>query len=607
MCDNMRMMYSLQDPEIRNSLELSLYRRLLSYCSIRHSLVTSSPWPSHPERTVFSHQKSGRWYAVGLSEREEGTGNVHYAFEIMFDPSLIPLLQENGYCAKAEIMDRKKWLRLLILDDVQEESYRTLIDLGFRYAKDTYRDPEGETVYTDAPIPGRVKESIPGQIIRMRGIRPQNAFNPRDSARVFYEQALYMKDYEDDFAFRGSYYSIRPSYAKMTDAQLRGYFTWRKDMRENGGLTQEAPEAFLRLYVYELLHLVHGNREETFEQLSAVEEMYAPAVTSLSADLKRWIDDFVIYYQLPEEYLRRRYKMEDTGFLRVLRGVSEGTETDDEVLAAALKTLSGKLIEKSAFLKKNEADALRLLAKTYRLLADAYRRTGMSFFKNRICMTTGMRYMMFASALFYEREKPEDMTVEISPDRIFRCRNGEWIMESVTFRSGWNDVVREADRILREALGHKQKLKKKTENTLVSEAIEMAVKELLEEKKEAAKPVVKIDMDALSEIRRTAAQTRDSLLVEEAEEEPETPAFIAPQPDLPETEDDTAEENAFFTAAETQFLKQLLNGEDVSGGDLLADSINEKMMDVTGDTVIEFAGGKPGLIEDYIEDIRKLI
>ena len=40
---------------------------------------------------------------------------------------------------------------------------------------------------------------------------------------------------------------------------------------------------------------------------------------------------------------------------------------------------------------------------------------------------------------------------------------------------------------------------------------------------------------------------------------------------------------------------------------MLADGINEKMMDLIGDTVIEFAGDDPEIIEDYTEELREMI
>ena len=63
------------------------------------------------------------------------------------------------------------------------------------------------------------------------------------------------------------------------------------------------------------------------------------------------------------------------------------------------------------------------------------------------------------------------------------------------------------------------------------------------------------------------------------------------------------------------FLHALLYGEKWSDRlkerhlqlSMLADSINEKMMDLIGDTVIEFAGDTPEIIEDYTEELREMI
>ena len=44
-----------------------------------------------------------------------------------------------------------------------------------------------------------------------------------------------------------------------------------------------------------------------------------------------------------------------------------------------------------------------------------------------------------------------------------------------------------------------------------------------------------------------------------------------------------------------------------SSAALLADSINEKMMDELGDTVIEFDGDTPVLIDDYIDDLTEAV
>ena len=38
---------------------------------------------------------------------------------------------------------------------------------------------------------------------------------------------------------------------------------------------------------------------------------------------------------------------------------------------------------------------------------------------------------------------------------------------------------------------------------------------------------------------------------------------------------------------------------------MLVDRINERMMDDIGDTVIEFDGDRPVIIEDYEDDLRQ--
>ena len=40
---------------------------------------------------------------------------------------------------------------------------------------------------------------------------------------------------------------------------------------------------------------------------------------------------------------------------------------------------------------------------------------------------------------------------------------------------------------------------------------------------------------------------------------------------------------------------------------ILADSINEKLFDSFGDTVIEFSGDTPVIIEDYSDELKTMI
>ena len=40
---------------------------------------------------------------------------------------------------------------------------------------------------------------------------------------------------------------------------------------------------------------------------------------------------------------------------------------------------------------------------------------------------------------------------------------------------------------------------------------------------------------------------------------------------------------------------------------MTADSVNEKLFDIFGDTVIEFSGDDPAVIEDYADELKGMI
>ena len=101
-------------------------------------------------------------------------------------------------------------------------------------------------------------------------------------------------------------------------------------------------------------------------------------------------------------------------------------------------------------------------------------------------------------------------------------------------------------------------------------------------------------------------------------EEPEEaagPAVAPPSAPPPETGPAAAEEAALLPDAEYGFLGCLLDGGDWGTfarersllPSILVDSINEKLFDRFGDTVIGYDAEKPEVIEDYREELRGMI
>lgn len=92
------------------------------------------------------------------------------------------------------------------------------------------------------------------------------------AAKAFYEQALFMADYEEDAPIVG-FMSYFPSFRDMSVPQLRSYFAIRRQLRL--GKFPDVSLSYIFVYVYETLMKVGVNTaEEGYEILSEINEAY---------------------------------------------------------------------------------------------------------------------------------------------------------------------------------------------------------------------------------------------------------------------------------------------------------------------------------------------
>ena len=157
---------------------------------------------------------------------------------------------------------------------------------------------------------------------------------------------------------------------------------------------------------------------------------------------------------------------------------------------------------------------------------------------------------------------------------------------------------------------------------------------------------VDIDLSKLEGIRSTAAQTRESLLIDEerggdgalldaaaAAAPPTAPAEPAPataaappapsaeahsEPVGPAAASPAAAPPGFpLSPVQAAYLAALVSGDGAGcaaalreagvSQDMLVDAVNEALFDLVGDTVIECGPDGPALIEDYREDVEGIL
>lgn len=413
-------------------------------------------------------------------------------------------------------------------------------------------------IYADEPIlkTGRQMQNfLPDQYRKMREIsRWQD--DPKggagrwlSEAELFYRQGLLMADFEDDCPYNGTFKSYFPTYNAMSDRQLRGYFTWRAQVRR--GNIEETSTSFAFLYLYELICGIGvDNPRDGYDKIKAFWDAYRAFEPGIDRFARVWLQDYAVFHELDPKLLRDSKTVAfDNALIELRRAArdlvpapapsdlpparrktSEPTlplppdETREERLMAAINALSTYNLNNSRLDRSHHRDLRHVACAVYVRMAryyDTHRKTGIvaSLFGEE----TAMPYTMFASAVFFAPERHEDCEYRLDPIHIYRCQNGFWecmrIHGSRQKSSKLGEMMRACDQRLRLALDPGHPLKEEKVPKYLAKIIDDEIVAWLSW--DAAHQPVKIDIDLsqLGHIRSAAAQTREALLIDEERED----------------------------------------------------------------------------------------
>ena len=413
-------------------------------------------------------------------------------------------------------------------------------------------------IYADEPIlkTGRQMQNfLPDQYRKMREIsRWQD--DPKggagrwlSEAELFYRQGLLMADFEDDCPYNGTFKSYFPTYTAMSDRQLRGYFTWRAQVRR--GNIEETSTSFAFLYLYELICGIGVDDPlDGFDKIKAFWDAYRAFEPGIDRFARVWLQDYAVFHGLDPKLLRdSKTVMFDNALIELRRAArdlapaqapsgqtakrcktSEPTlplppdEAREERLMTAINALSTYNLNNSRLDRSHHRDLRHVACAVYVRMAryyDTHRKTGIvaSLFGEE----TAMPYTMFASAVFFAPECHKDCEYRLDPIHIYRCQNGFWecmrIHGSRQKSSKLGEMMRACDQRLRLALDPAHPLKEEKVPKYLAKIIDDEIVAWLSW--DAAHQPVKIDIDLsqLGHIRNAAAQTREALLIDEERED----------------------------------------------------------------------------------------
>ena len=427
-------------------------------------------------------------------------------------------------------------------------------------------------IYADEPIlkTGRQMQNfLPDQYRKMREIsRWQD--DPKggagrwlSEAELFYRQGLLMADFEDDCPYNGTFKSYFPTYNAMSDRQLRGYFTWRAQVRR--GTVEETSTSFAFLYLYELICGIGiDDPLEGFNKIKAFWDVYRAFEPGIDRFARVWLQDYAVFHGLNPKLLRdSKTVMFDNALIELRRAArdlvpapapsdqtpkrrktSEPTlplppdEVREERLMAAINALSTYNLSNSRLDRSHHRDLRHVACAVYVRMAryyDTHRKTDIvaSLFGEE----TAMPYTMFASAVFFAPERHEDCEYRLDPIHIYRCQNDFWecmrIHGSRQKSSKLGEMMRACDQRLRLALDPAHPLKEEKVPKYLAKIIDDEIVAWLSW--DAAHQPVKIDIDLsqLEHIRSAAAQ---ALLIDEEREDDASAEAEAADSGQPEAE-----------------------------------------------------------------------
>ena len=411
-------------------------------------------------------------------------------------------------------------------------------------------------VYADEPIlkTGRQMQNfLPDQYRKMREIsRWQD--DPKggagrwlSEAELFYRQGLLMADFEDDCPYNGTFKSYFPTYNVMSDRQLRGYFTWRAQVRR--GNIEETSASFAFLYLYELICGIGvDDPHDGFDKIKAFWDAYRAFEPGIDRFARVWLQDYAVFHGLNPKLLRDSKTVAFDNALIELRRAARDLapapstqapkrrkasepalplppdETREERLMAAINALSTYSLNNSRLDRSHHRDLRHVACAVYVRMAryyDTHRKA--SIVASLFGEETAMPYTMFASAVFFAPERHVDCEYRLDPIHIYRCQNGFWecmrIHGSRQKSSKLGEMMRACDQRLRLALDPTHPLKEEKVPKYLAKIIDDEIAAWLSW--DAAHQPVKIDIDLsqLGHIRSAAAQTREALLIDEERED----------------------------------------------------------------------------------------
>lgn len=465
-----------------------------------------------------------------------------------------------------------------------------------------------DKVYEDEPIlikASQMANYTPPIYRKMREIALNNPTLPENV--LFYKQAKFMESVEDDYEYNEPFLRYYPTYRALSDKQLRGYFSWRTRVRK--GEIRKTSLSFVYIYIYELINGIgYTDPTDGFMKLCEFWSYYSTLDQRAELYMHRWLTDFCIYYDLPNDYLQQIPNATPKSDISVLL---DYTNASDEAVFQAMMQLSSYHFDSSKFFLTHPKDCTFVTAEVFRALDRHYCKYEALHKRERFfgSYCEGTR-SLFAGAVFYDHLRRKDYAYSIGSMQQYIQAGAQFRYSAfLPFTSKMQPIgaiLKTVDSKMRIAYSFKQSVKDGNISDDWKKIIDECIDNYLLKKRFESAKRIEIDLSVLQGIRNDALLTQEKLLIEDqTEDEPYDHA----------TEDvmeNGKTQQSILSAVQILFIACLLENKDfdellkenATVSSILADEINELLFDIFLDQVIFFDGDIPHIQEDYIDELK---
>ena len=619
---------------------------LTSYAAEKYQFREEHKWPDFPGFSVLADPQTGKWLALLMRIWDPEEGVELERCDLKCGRNCLRELP-LPYLTTAFRMRGWNWVGIAMDDSADAGIVRRLFDRAVAAG----RQAAGTTIVLENPptaAQGLYHDTriFPASALLSRPRQTEHGFRKiaNGQGRIgqmislyvhgdspeknFYRQAKFMEDYEDNAPWDDYPYLRIPTYHALNFRQLRGYFTWRAKIRKGEFSTANPP--LVLLYFFELLNLVGASSPE--DALKKMKEFVAgyfgqkEAQAYLQHDLRKWMMDFAIVHRMPVETARQFVNPEVLAKDTAMAALQQPAIHSDEEVFDALCKFGERRFALSPVVARQETAGKHLFAEAWRHAVRHCSMGGKDLFSCCFGQLVTQLWSPFGAAIYdWEHDKPSEMEYVLDEGRKYCFRNNDWREEKLSSLDAnpnrFHEFLHEADRQLRRYLKTGRHLHEKAEEAWAAPFIEAVIAADRQARIEAARPVVNIDLTGLDKIRQDALQTQDSLLTD-ADRQEETPKMPEMPPEPPHSKTPPAApspepegHSLSLTPLQLQLLKMLLAGSRIDNilitnnliPSVVADDLNEACFGEVGDSVVECDGRTLSLVEDYREDLKRII